>query len=137
MVHPDLPPPSGPVIEGAGGVVFNRQGEVLVIRHKNGTWVFPKGRLENGESHLGAALREVEEEAGVRAYCPNPGRCAVTRYVNGRGERRRITYFHLVTEATEPLMRERTFPEGTFLSLEGAAGRLSFAEDRTLLQELR
>ena len=52
-------------VEGAGGVVFNGQGLVLLLGHRNGTWVFPKGHLDPGETELEAALREVEEEAGV------------------------------------------------------------------------
>jgi diadenosine hexaphosphate hydrolase (ATP-forming) len=38
-----------------------------MIRHKNGTWVFPKGHIEPGESKTQTAEREVAEEAGVQA----------------------------------------------------------------------
>ena len=37
-------------VPGAGGVVFNDRGEVLLIRDRNGFWVFPKGHLEPGET---------------------------------------------------------------------------------------
>ena len=137
MTAAEPPSPYGLVIEGAGGVVFNRRGEVLVIQHRNGTWVFPKGHLEPGETHLAAALREVEEEAGIPARCPDPKRRRSTRYVNDRGQKRHITYYRLETDASEPVMRERTFPNGAFLPCERAAEQLSYPEDRTLLQELR
>ena len=40
---------------------------LLVHRPKYGDWTFPKGKLAPGESFEEAALREVEEETGVRA----------------------------------------------------------------------
>jgi 8-oxo-dGTP pyrophosphatase MutT (NUDIX family) len=56
----------------AGGVVFRTvDGErkyLLVESSKNpGEWVLPKGHIESKETPDAAAVREVEEEAGVRA----------------------------------------------------------------------
>lgn len=58
-------------IFSAGGIVV-RKGEkgleVLVTQHsKHKGWDFPKGHREIYESEEQTALREVEEEAGVRA----------------------------------------------------------------------
>lgn len=47
-----------------GGVVSNKEGKFLVIE-RNGVWDLPKGKLEEGEDFLSAALREVEEETGL------------------------------------------------------------------------
>jgi 8-oxo-dGTP pyrophosphatase MutT (NUDIX family) len=35
-----------PNLRGAGGVVFRPDGAVLLLRHQEGTWVFPKGHIE-------------------------------------------------------------------------------------------
>jgi 8-oxo-dGTP pyrophosphatase MutT (NUDIX family) len=54
-------------IEAAGGVVV-RDGQVaLVHRPRYDDWTFPKGKLDPGESFEEAAVREVQEETGVRA----------------------------------------------------------------------
>ena len=56
-------------MQAAGGVV-SRSGEggalevLLVHRPKYDDWTLPKGKLEPGETHEQAALREVEEETG-------------------------------------------------------------------------
>ena len=52
------------IIEAAGGLIFSDQDEILVIKRR-GKWDFPKGKLEHGESHEQAALREVQEETGL------------------------------------------------------------------------
>ena len=124
------------VTEGAGGVVVNDEGKVLLIRHANGTWVFPKGHVDPGETPLDAALREVVEEAGVDCRCPDPHTTYTTSYVNAHGESRLITWYLLRTDASEPEMREPLFPEGEFLEPEAALERLSFGEDRRLLREV-
>ncbi len=54
------------VVEAAGGVVQSEAGEVLLIR-RNGRWDLPKGHREAGELLEACALRETEEETGVRA----------------------------------------------------------------------
>ncbi len=128
--------PSSPV-RGAGGVVFNPRGDVLLLRHAGGDWwVFPKGHIDPGEEVLGAALREVEEEAGVRAVCPDENAVQTTRYTNPRGEARVITWFPLLTKAAKPELREALFPEGGFFAPDEALRRLSFEEDRALLEEM-
>jgi ADP-ribose pyrophosphatase YjhB (NUDIX family) len=52
-------------IEAAGGLVINTRGELLMI-YRNKHWDMPKGKMEEGESPDQTALREVEEECGVK-----------------------------------------------------------------------
>lgn len=57
----------------AGGIVFNRQGQVLLIsnmamRDPGKTyWGLPKGHLAVGEKSAAAAVREIKEETGIEA----------------------------------------------------------------------
>lgn len=53
------------LIEAAGGLVRNERKECLVI-FRNGVWDLPKGKIEEGEKTRKAALREVEEECGIK-----------------------------------------------------------------------
>jgi 8-oxo-dGTP pyrophosphatase MutT (NUDIX family) len=54
-------------IYSAGGIVV-KGGKVLVTQHSGHKgWDFPKGHIEKGESAENAAIREVEEETGIKA----------------------------------------------------------------------
>ena len=53
-----------PVQKAGGGLVYNKNGEVLFI-FRNGKWDLPKGGIEKGEEIDETAVREVEEETGV------------------------------------------------------------------------
>ena len=52
------------VMNAAGGVV--QKGEESLMIYRLGKWDFPKGKLEKKETFKVAALREVEEETGVK-----------------------------------------------------------------------
>ncbi len=51
-------------IEAAGGLVRNKEGEVLLI-YRFGKWDLPKGKMNRGEKPGAAALREITEECGI------------------------------------------------------------------------
>lgn len=54
-----------PVVKAAGGLVYNSKMQILFIK-RNHRWDLPKGRIEKGERVEDAAIREVEEETGVK-----------------------------------------------------------------------
>lgn len=52
-------------LEAAGGLVRNSAGNYLFIK-RLGKWDLPKGKAEKGESIEDTAIREVEEECGIK-----------------------------------------------------------------------
>ena len=53
------------IIHAAGGIVRNEQEAILMI-YRLDKWDFPKGKVEAGEQYAEAAIREVEEETGLK-----------------------------------------------------------------------
>ncbi|MFS4482171.1 NUDIX hydrolase [Hyunsoonleella sp. 2307UL5-6] len=54
-----------PNVIAGGGKVYNDKGKVLFI-FRNGKWDLPKGKAEKNETIEETAIREVEEETGVK-----------------------------------------------------------------------
>lgn len=52
--------------KAAGGVVVNKNGEVLVVNQHGLAWSLPKGHIDLNENSLEAAKREIYEESGIR-----------------------------------------------------------------------
>jgi len=84
------------IVEAAGGVICRPGPAGLVeiaIIHRPGLddWSLPKGKLEAGETHEVAALREVEEETGLR--CQVVGELGRSNYVDRRGRDKVVSYW--------------------------------------------
>ena len=52
------------LVPAAGGAVVN-DGRLLCI-YRRGSWDLPKGKIDDGEGERDAAVREVQEETGLR-----------------------------------------------------------------------
>jgi 8-oxo-dGTP diphosphatase len=82
-------------VKAAGGVV-RRDGpggvEILVVhRPRYDDWSLPKGKLDPGETFEAAALREVEEETGVRAALREE--LPPIRYRDAKGRDKLVRYW--------------------------------------------
>ena len=66
-----------PIIIAAGGLVQNSKGEILLI-YRRGFWDLPKGKLDAGESIPDCAIREVQEETGLKSIELGPFICTTT-----------------------------------------------------------
>ena len=53
------------IMQAAGGLVFNEKNELLMI-FRRGFWDLPKGKLDEGETIEQCAIREVQEETGLK-----------------------------------------------------------------------
>jgi 8-oxo-dGTP diphosphatase len=126
--------PEAAEVKAAGGVVIGEDGRVaLVHRPRYDDWAFPKGKLDPGESWEGAALREVEEETGLR--CRLGDELSPTSYRDPKGRAKVVRYWRM-----EPLDGEFTasheVDELRWVSLEDASALLSYEHDRELLREV-
>lgn len=78
------------VVKAAGGVVWRERGDdiqvMVVHRRRYDDWSLPKGKLDPGEKHKRAALREVLEETGVR--CELGPKLTITGYDTPTGPKR-------------------------------------------------
>ena len=59
-------------VRAAGGIITDETGQMLLIL-RNGRWDLPKGKVEAGETLQQAALREVEEETGIKGLTLHAG----------------------------------------------------------------
>jgi 8-oxo-dGTP diphosphatase len=118
----------------AGGGLVIRDGCVLLVhRPQYDDWTFPKGKLEAGESWEDAAVREVEEETGLRIELGEE--VGSTFYDDKYGRSKEARYFLMTTEADAAPQNE--VDEVRWIALDEAPALLTYDRDRALLREWR
>lgn len=119
-------------IRAAGGVV-RRGGEVLLVhRPKYGDWTFPKGKAKDGESDEDCALREVEEETGLR--CALGRELATTSYRALAGPK--VVRYWEMTPLNGEFAPTAEVDEIRWLSVVRALSLLSYGHDAEVLDSL-
>jgi 8-oxo-dGTP pyrophosphatase MutT (NUDIX family) len=123
-------------VQAAGGVVSRRDDDgglevLLVHRPRYDDWTLPKGKLHEGETHAQAALREVEEETGLR--CELGRELPSTSYRDSKGRQKTVRYW-----AMRPLGGAFTphdeVDEIRWLPPAAATGLLSYRRDDEVLR---
>ena len=122
------------VVRAAGGVVL-RDGavgvEVLVVhRSRYDDWSFPKGKAEPGETDEDCAVREVEEETGLR--CTLGRELPSTSYTDPKGRPKVVRYWMMEVVGGE-LGFEHEVETGKWVPVEEASGLLSYPRDVAVL----
>jgi 8-oxo-dGTP pyrophosphatase MutT (NUDIX family) len=123
-------------VRAAGGVVW-RTGDdgapevLLVHRPKYDDWTIPKGKAERGESDEACALREVEEETGLR--CELGAYAGDIEYVDREGRRKIVRYWEMrpVEGVFTP---HREVDAVRWMSVAEAVGVLSYERDVPVLE---
>ena len=126
------------MIEAAGGVVskVTSKGVVKVLlihRPRYDDWSFPKGKLDPGETHRQAALREVEEETGLR--CRTGEELPEARYADRKDRPKRVRYWTMEPIDGEFAANDEV-DEVRWLTVDEASALLSYPHDRAVLAAL-
>ena len=111
--------------------MLNDRGEVLLVhRDRYDDWSFPKGKAEPGESDEDCALREVEEETGLR--CVLGEELESTRYMDPRGRPKVVRYW-LMEPVDGELECRNEVDVARWVTLAEARDALTYARDVALL----
>jgi 8-oxo-dGTP diphosphatase len=106
---------------------------LLVHRPRYDDWTFPKGKARDGESDERCALREVEEETGLR--CQLEEELPSTAYRDSKGRDKRVRYWRM--KALEGSVRPQHEVDAVeWLPVSDARERLSYGRDHDVLEAL-
>ena len=118
---------------GAKAMVFNRRGDLLLIRNSYGRshlWVLPGGGIGRRETPEAAAVREVREEVGLEAR----SLAFVSQHFNdSEGKRDTIHLFRAAADG-EPHADRFEVEEARFFALDALPENVSTATLRRIAE---
>ncbi len=122
-------------VRAAGGLVFRGDGDalevLLVHRPRYDDWSLPKGKLHDGEDDEAAALREVEEETGLR--CELGPELPSSAYRDQKG-RPKVVRFWAMRPRGGAFRPHEEVDDVRWLPLPAAREALSYERDREILR---
>ena len=136
MSRSDIETNESPEVRAAGGVLLRAADdgvEVAVIhRPKYEDWSLPKGKLDAGEGFEQAAVREVEEETGMRAELSSE--LDPVSYRDRKGRTKLVRYW-LMRPLDGEFAPGSEVDELRWLDPDAAAQLLSYEHDADLVRE--
>jgi len=119
-------------VQAAGGVVLADDGRVVLVhRPRYDDWTLPKGKLDGGESFEDAALREVEEETGLR--CRLVRELPSVEYQDAQGRPKIVRYWLMEVEADLGFVPGDEVDEVRSLPVDEALQLLTYDRDHDVL----
>jgi len=128
-------------IYAAGAVCWRMtRGEIelaLIYRTRHKDWTFPKGKVDPGELLPETAVREVEEEAGIKIRLGR--KLAVLDYELASGETKEVHYW--VSKVKDSAIAKSKFSPNDevekveWVSAKKAMEQLTYDHDRELLEK--
>ncbi len=126
--------------KSCGAVVYRKfhgNTEILLIRHiKSGYWSFPKGHVENGETEIETAIREIKEETNIDVLIDDGFRETVT-FSPRKDTSKTVVYFvgKAISRDAKPQADE--ISDMRWTEIEQADSYLTYENDRLVASKAK
>jgi 8-oxo-dGTP pyrophosphatase MutT (NUDIX family) len=119
------------------GTIIIKNKSVLLIRQNQGHISFPKGHVEEGETHQETALRETYEETGIKAKIIS-NKEYIVNYDTKEGINKNVIFFLAeVLEDGDMHPQECEIREVFWTPIDDAAELLTYDNMKNLWLEIR
>ena len=121
--------------EKACGCIIIDNGKVLLIQQTQGHWGFPKGHVEENETEVETATREVKEETNIDVEIDENKRYTMEYYTD-KGAYKQVVFFIAKKIGGEEKYQEEEIIDMRWVTLEEALKLLTYNNTIELLKEV-
>ena len=122
--------------EKSCGCIIIKNRKVLLVYEKNTNfWGFPKGHMEEGESELQTALREVKEEVGLEVEIDKERRYELNYIIRDEIDKTTVLYIAR-TKSEEIIMQESEIANIKWCDFDEALNTLTFENWREMFKKV-
>ena len=120
--------------KSCGAVIFD-EDKVLVIQQVKGHWGFPKGHVEDGETEVQTAIREIKEETNLDVEIDETHRY-VEQYSPEEGVEKDVVFFIAKKIGGEVKVQEEEVKDTEWLLPKDAMERLTYETSKVILKKV-
>ncbi len=122
--------------EKSCGCIIIKNRKVLLVYEKNTNfWGFPKGHMEEGESEIQTALREVKEEVGLEVDIDKEKRYELNYIIRDEIDKTTVLYIAR-TKSEEIIMQESEIANIKWCDFDEALNTLTFENWREMFKKV-
>lgn len=123
--------------KSCGAVIFGETGDkILLIQQAAGHWGFPKGHVEDGETEVETAIREIKEETNLDVEINEKFRY-VESYSPKEDVEKDVVFFVAKKIGGEIVAQEDEVQKIVWVSYEEAMDRLTFESSKNVLEKVK
>ena len=122
--------------EKSCGCIIIKDKKVLLVYEKNRNfWGFPKGHMEDGETEIETALREVKEEVGLDVEIDKKRRYTLNYVINNEIDKTTVLYI-AKAKNEKIIMQESEIENTKWCSFEEALNMLTFDDWKDMFKKV-
>ncbi len=121
--------------EKSCGCIIIENGKVLLIQQTKGHWGFPKGHMEENETEIETAIREVKEETNLDVEIEKNKRYTI-EYVTDKGKNKQVVLFIAKVLTDKIKEQEDEVKAIKWLSFNDAIQTITYVDMRELLKKI-
>lgn len=122
--------------KSCGCIIINDKKEVLLVHHNKGHWDFPKGHVEDGETEIQTAIREVKEETNIDVEVDEAYRYTV-EYSPKEDVIKEVVFFLAKNINDNKNAQVEEVSEVKWFKLEEALEKITYDTSKQLLQQVK
>lgn len=121
--------------EKACGCIVIDLDKVLLIQQNEGHWGFPKGHVEDGETEIETAIREVKEETNIDVI-PVENKRYVQEYIMKNGILKQVVFFLARKVSGDIKAQESEIKNIKWFSFKDAISIITYENTKELLKNV-
>ena len=121
--------------EKSCGCIVIYENKVLLVQHNEGHWDFPKGHMEENETEVETAIREVKEETNIDVLIQE-NRRYVNEYFPKEDTFKQVVFFLATCKEKETKKQEAEIQNIEWLTFEEALERITHKDSKNLLKKV-
>lgn len=122
--------------EKSCGCIILDSDKVLLVKHNEGHWDFPKGHMEEGETEVQTAIREVKEETNLDVMIKDEKDKYIIEYVPRENVLKKVVFFVAKRISGELKRQEKEISEIKWFELYEAVERITYLESKNIMKRI-
>lgn len=120
--------------KSCGAVIFNDENNYILICHNAGHWDFPKGHVEDGESEIETARREIKEETALEVDFIEGFRESI-QYTLGKNKLKEVVFFLAKVKSSNIVIQLEEIKDFAVLPFEKALEKITYPLNKEILKK--